>query len=266
MLSGWPKLRNANGMLSGYPRARNSNGMLSGWPRPAGAYADLVLATAGLVGYWKLDEAAGATTARDSSPNGYHMTHTGASITPGASPGLVPGATCTNYASATGASTRRTAGPATTVTDNWTIEAWAAPYALPNPGWAGNGGMIMMNGLNSNGYGLGIGSGGFGSGSGLTVLFGGVSFWYPGYTFPTAGVPYHVAAVRRSGTTSAYVNGVQVGSTTATAPPTPTGYVEIGGYAGDGYQFRGKVGHVAVYNQPLTAAQILAHYTTGLAG
>ena len=263
MLSGWPKLRNANGMLSGYPRLRNSNGMLSGYPRPAGAYADLVLATAGLVGYWKLNEPAGATTARDSSPNGYHMTHTGA-ITPGYSPGLIPGFTATAYAGNSGDRTKITK-PVTTVVDNWAMEAWIT-CTLPQSNWAGEGGMIMQVGTNGNGYGMGIGAGTFGPGSRLYYLRGGIAWHDSGYTLPTSGATYHIVVARVGGTTRFYSNGVEVGSSFASAPSTPATQTDIGGYSADGQQFRGRIGHAAVYAQGLSAAQILAHYNAGLAG
>lgn len=263
MLAGWPKLARIRGNLDGYPVRRNANGSLSGFPRPAGGYSDLILATAGLVGYWKLDDAAGSTQARDSSRNAYHMTHTG-SITPGTSPGLVPGGNCTNYAGMSGDRTKITT-PVTTVTDNWALEAWIN-CVLPQSNWAGQGGVIMHVGTNGNGYGMAIGAGTLGAGSRLYCLRGGLAWQDSTYTLPTSNATYHLVVCRGSGVARFYVNGVQVGTTFSGAPSTPATQTDIGGYQADGQQFRGKIAHVAVYAQALTDAQILKHYTTGLSG
>jgi len=251
MLSGWPKLSRQRGNLDGSPVRLNANGSLSGWPAPsAPPYDKVILATAGLVGYWKLDDASGVAV--DSSGGGRHLTYTG-TPTYGAT-GLVRGFKSTQFS---GSQYATYAGVPTTATDNWTIECWCS---MAVPGQYG----MMYNGLDSNnGYGFSIGST-YGAGSGLVTLLGGVVWGDPAWSFPTNPYTGHIVITRRAGSIRAYSNGVNVGTPFGTAPNTPGSTMTVGRTgAANGMNFVGRLAHNAIYNVSLTDAQILAHYNAG---
>jgi hypothetical protein len=127
---------------------------------------------------------------------------------------------------------------ATTLTDNFGLEAW-----VRSDGAAANG-VIGYNGDTSfGGWGL------FYDMSGLyRVLFGGVTFFG---SAPATTDWTHLAVVRDSGIATFYVNGVPQG-TTGDAPNAPTavpsGGVMIGGNLTGGEFFDGRVDEVRIFS------------------
>jgi hypothetical protein len=134
-------------------------------------------------------------------------------------------------------------------TDNFSMMAWINITSLPQTG------IIMYNGDDSGGYGLSISADWGAAGSELRMLWGGIVWDSSGYTLP-AGKWIHVAAVRESGTTKFYVNGVQTPNTNTTTPYPVNNNFEVGKEPGQARYFNGKVDEPKVYNYALTAAQV----------
>lgn len=151
--------------------------------------------------------------------------------------------------------------PAFTATDNFTLEAWVKPAALPTSAFQ----VIISNGNDAttgsgSGMALGIGSGtSAGGGSKLSVLFNGVQFFDPGLTLPTANQWYHVAVTRRGGTTFAYLDGVEGASTTTVAPnailASGGSALQVGSHRGVS-QFNGQIDEARAWTVGRTQAEI----------
>jgi hypothetical protein len=145
-----------------------------------------------------------------------------------------------------------------TATDNFSYFAVATPRTLPTLG------MFMENGAN-NGLAFGIGQTTDTldtPGSSFNVLFGGVAWFQPGYTF-TVSRTVLAGVVRRAGTLYCYVDGQQVGSTTGSGPGTPTTRTSLGrrsGAGGDQRYFAGRLDSAWVYNRALAADEVWRHY------
>jgi len=150
-------------------------------------------------------------------------------------------------------------------TDNFTLEAYVRPAALPTGGFEtiiNNG---FDNGSTGNGLAVGIGGPGGAGGSQLIVLFSGLQFFDTGFTFPAAGHWYHVAVTRRSGILFAYVDGVQAPNTSTTAPLSPGGSFSVG--AQNGIRFlHGDVDEARAWSVGRTQSQIQAAATSELTG
>nr|MBA3845830.1 hypothetical protein [Planctomycetota bacterium] len=217
----------------------------------------------GLVGYWKLDEGAGATL-RDRSGNGRHCAVVGAPRWIADTPS---GPTFQNPAGmefsggAQGAVGRR---PLIAV-DDWTLAAWMRPSVLPQVE-----AFVVYVGDDNGGYGFSLG----GNGTNNAVLYGlyGQIAWMPtGYTVAAAGVWHHVAMRRSAGTVGFWVDGVQTANTYAATPNAPTDDFTIGyQWNYGGRDFAGAIDDVRVYDRPLTVAEIrnLANgrYAAGASG
>jgi hypothetical protein len=146
--------------------------------------------------------------------------------------------------------------PPTTVTDNWTLEAWVNPANLSQPGF------FMTNGFDDgntgNGYAFGM------SGGKLIGVMGGVTIIDSGYAFPAANQWYHVTMLRDNGTTKFYVNGVQTPNTSSTAPTTPSEF-RIGSEHGIRF-FQGRIDEPTIYTRPLSGNEIQSIFNVGVAG
>ena len=164
-------------------------------------------------------------------------------------------------------STDKVAAPglAFSSTDNFTLEAYVRPAALPTAGFEtiiNNG---FDNGTTGNGLALGIGGPGGAGGSKLIVLLSGLQFFDTGFTLPAAGQWYHVAVTRRSGTTFAYVDGVQAPNTTTATPLAPSGQFTVG--AQNGIRFlNGQVDEARAWDVGRTQLQLQATMNAELAG
>ncbi len=161
-----------------------------------------------------------------------------------------------------GASTIYFGNPPITQTDNWTISVWVSPTSLFQQGTFVCIG--LDNGVNfGNGFQVGIGAGGS-LGDQLQGIFGGTALLPASYTFVASNDPsrpawYHVVMRRAAGTTTFFVDGVQVGSSMAT-PKVPTDDFRVGSVssanAGEGRFFAGSLDEVRVYNRAISDAEI----------
>lgn len=126
-----------------------------------------------------------------------------------------------DFTTFTGAPNRAASGTlAMTATNNYSIQAWIRPSALPQSGFFIQNG--YDNGVSGNGIGFGINNGGGSSGSKLSGVASGVAHMDSGYTFTETTDFHKVDMVRDAGTTKYYVDGVQTGGTSGAAPVTPT--------------------------------------------
>lgn len=148
----------------------------------------------------------------------------------------------------------------TSVTDNFTLEAWVKPNVLSQHGY------FLYNGTDAAGYGFGIGDGTGGSGSKLIGLYGGVAWIPSNYTFSAANQWYHVAMVRSAGTTNFYVNGASYSATSGgtSTPSTPVGYFTVGNQLKTGDRanryFNGPIDEVRVSTSVRSADWIATEY------
>lgn len=143
-------------------------------------------------------------------------------------------------------------------TDNWALEAVVKPATLPQ-----GPGSILSCGNSGAGFAMNVAGGGDSSGSKFTNLLHMREWVDSGYTFGSAGVAYHVAFVRRSGTTYAYVNGEELaGGHTIASPYTPADYTTVGSERGTGggmvRQLLGRVRELRVWNIARSAVEIAA--------
>ena len=226
------------------------------------AYRDEVAAD-GPRGYWRFGDAAGATTAADSSANGTNATYGGGATSGGA--GIVRddgdrGATfdgVDDYVSV--GDTLDFAGTAP-----FSLEAWVNPTAS-DTNWrrifskevtdaAGRQGYLLwmqsQYGLGFERYATGVGHGVSTSGSFVAVT----------------GQPFHVVATYDGAEYRIYIDGKlvnnsrpgsQVSMTDQTAP------LRLGSYSTGGGHFAGMLDEAAVYDRALTADEVLAHYGRG---
>lgn len=211
------------------------------------AYDNIILSTAGLVHYWTLDEAMGASTAADSkgSQNG---ANTG--VTAGFAGLLTDGSTCYSMATS-GSEIDLGAALAYGPSLAHSLELWITrqsasfPYLFSSSNATDSAGTSIWcdgsNQLHYNGLGLGF--------------------------VPTTGTTYHLVWCSDG---SFYVNGVltmTIGTNWAT---NNTGLVHA--YIGrpvdlsNGASWAGDIQKVAWYNVALTATQVRLHYEAGVPG
>ncbi|HYE05978.1 MAG TPA: LamG-like jellyroll fold domain-containing protein, partial [Planctomycetota bacterium] len=201
---------------------------------------------AGLCGYWKMDEGAGATL-RDRSGNGSHCAVFGAPRWIATVPSVPTfrNAAAMEFSGDVGGALG--ARPLVAV-DNWTLAAWIRPSILPQVE-----GTVVYVGDNAGGYGFTVG----GADSTIYGLYGSVAWISSGYTIPTAGIWHHVVMRRSSGTTTFWVDGVQTANTSASAPRSPNDMMAIGYQPGGANrEFVGGIDDVRVYSRALTVAEI----------
>ncbi len=203
---------------------------------------------AGLVGYWKLDDATGAA-ARDSSGSGNHGTLVGVRWS-----GAIPGGTAFDNAACgefDGASTAITATRPLNQVDDWTLAAWVKPTVLPQYN-----GMVVHVGDDAGGFGISVG-GNDNSNPRVFGLYGSVTWIDSGTAIAVAGIWHHVALRRQAGSTSIWVDGVQTAAATNQAPNAPSAAFAIGHQpAYGGRYFQGGIDDVRVYNRPLGDGEI----------
>ena len=239
---------------------------------PAATYQSTVLADSP-VGYWGLNEAAGATSFIDGSGNG----NTGASLGDRAPISGVLGAACTTGASFDGVANNITSdviqvphSASINFINNFSFEAWVkwdgSPgyrIAVSKPG-RDNG---VQNGTSSA---LGVYNG--------VPIFANVTtsgFANTAFTGSTIapGVFHHLVGTFNNGVARIYVNGAFMssgsgGGATLLDAGTPAAlnigreFATLAGLSDRG--FPGVIDEVAVYQSVLTPAQVLAHYNGGL--
>jgi|SRR6185436_10775995 len=255
------------------PVAACPAGRGSGFCRPD--YAQRILADSP-VAYWRLNEAAGSTTAADLSGNGYTGTKAGG-VTFGVASPQPDGSTA---ASSTGVDGSHVAIPATDVSPGGPLAAIQGTSAITIEGWFNATTMTFP----AN-YRLGISFVGQGSSyMGFYDGFVGPTGVHPlaklniggsqqgiGDVGPalTAGTWYLLDATYDGASMKLYENGVQIGTTLSASGTLDLGLGSHGmyivGYVGTGgpYGWNGGMSNVAVYNYALTATQILDHWRIG---
>lgn len=210
------------------------------------AYSDLILATSGLLAYWRLGDASGAAVDSKGSLNG---TVTGATY---GVTGAITGDADKAYSFA-GAGTVKITNDALLQLDTGTIELWFkattgdAFILSKHNAWN-----IYLNGTNLAFYVAGVGM----KDSGVAV---------------TDGNWHHAALVFDSGVsngTTLYLDGVGVKTDTLTVLSHFTSGVVIGATRDDTPEsyFTGSIDEVALYSSKLSGATITAHYTLGVNG
>ena len=226
--------------------------------------------SSGLVGWWKMDDGSGSSTAADSSGNGSTGTlvnFTDTSFQSQWGVGLIGGALFFN---GDGASSNLVAVPSLgtsapamldfNASPVFTLSAWvqAAPTqtneaAIIAKGTGAGGEQYVLE-LNGNNYRFFVRDTNFVS-YGISSTTAANGFWQ------------HVAGVvnATNGTMSLYVNGLLVGSSVAPSSLLATNHeVSIGnrqsGTAGYNFPFTGAIDDVRIYSRDLTAADVYALY------
>lgn len=214
-------------------------------------YSEVILATSGIAGYWKLDET-GGTTATDDQGS-IDLTYAGdftldqTAVADGKS--VLFGNSGGNEGKASSATVP------TAATNTVTLQAWIVCNDVTVSEQ-----VILSNGNDdTNGYALVI-SGNATTNGRLYALRGGVAWHDTGFQMVT-GKTYHVAlAIDGSNVARVYVNAVQVASISSFNPNAPSGLFTIsGGNAGTRY-FKGRIDEVAVYTAALSQATLLSHH------
>jgi hypothetical protein len=225
-------------------------------------YSDAILATSGLVGYWRLDETTG-TVADDSSSGNRDGTING-------SPTL-------------GATSILPYGGGTAIDFDGTDDYVTIPYAAAlNPAsfsvecWArvdGGAGtfrtVLSTRDVNTRGYVI------YATNTDKWAFYVGrasSNSWYEGITATdaTIGNVYHIVGTYDAGTTTAktYINGVEVlsGAVTGGLDPNTARALQIGVGVNEtplSFWFNGVIDEVAIYNVALSAGTVEAHYDLG---
>jgi hypothetical protein len=215
--------------------------------------------TDGPVGWWRLNEAPGATTAADSSVNGNDGAYSAVGLTPG-QPGLFGGEDAVLF---DGSGPGRVTVPNSPTLNptHVTIEAlvrWDGPNGFQQ--------RILEKSFTLFGhfamYGLSIGDDGL---LHFEIRAGGGHSFFTGAAVIPTGTATHVAATYDGATMTTYVNGVLDAQAPATFPGNlqPSGNsVGIGNQVERDRAFKGLLDEVVVYPAALSAARIAAHHNT----
>ena len=203
------------------------------------------------VGYWPLDERSGTTI--DDKVSATDLILSGGAALAAAS-ALDEARTGIDFDGTTGTASRASA--VSSLTNNFTIEAWFRADALPS---AGSYALFAYNGTETAGWGIGLDSNGA-----LVARYGSVN-WLVASATVKPGTYHHAALVRSAGTATLYLDGTAYTPTNATSTPgTPGAAFSIGREdATAGRYFNGVVDDVAVYGSALSGTRIAAHASAG---
>lgn len=220
------------------------------------------------VAYWRLNEASGATTAVDSSGNGYNATYSGTQTL--GNSGAIYGDSAT-AASSAGAATNyiasATGGASIPIgSSSRTVEAWIYPTSLTDKGTilqisssSVGGGTFLVTQLfysgNSTYY---LISDGVNIGNNVSTAAGNIAplnAWSH-VVFSTAGTTW-----------TYWLNGTQMATgTLGVTLNTVNADVRIGNRFDFDQPFAGRIQEVAIYDYPLTSQQVYNHYQAGKNG
>lgn len=225
---------------------------------PIDRYKSLILATSGLVAYWRLGDS--GTTAVDSSGNGNNGTDSG-SVTRGVS-GLIAssGDKARTYS---GGYTDCGAGSTLNLVNDLTVGAWINASSLPTS--LGVGKWIVGKDTNTGrSYSFGLYHDG--ASAKLSLQINGTG------TFSTtsiqSGTVCYVAATRSGSTITYYLNAQSIGSATDGTALNVTGtHLRIGEREYPSFEepFSGTIDEVAIYSRALSASEIAVRYAAGIA-
>jgi hypothetical protein len=148
--------------------------------------------------------------------------------------------------------------PPLTQVDNWSLVAWVNPKSLDQIGIAV--GLGYDDGHTGNGYSLGIAGVNLTPGNQLYSIFGNISGFPGGFTFPSINEWYQIVMLRDSGTTKFFVNGVLTSNSTTTTPLVPTAF-RIGSNTGVRF-FDGAIDDVRIYSRALSSNDVAQLYAS----
>jgi hypothetical protein len=220
-------------------------------PTPTGYSAAVTADTP--VSYWRLGEASGtaAADARGANPGTYLGS-------PALGAGSLLATDSTNKAVAFDGSNdavRVADSNSLDLTNAMTVEAWIKPNLLPASGqFASVVTKAESYSIQFNGPRLEF-----------TVMQNGIRkrLQAPAGAV-VSGQTYHVVATFNGTTQRLYLNGTEVANAALAGAATVTpSTLDIGSWDGGSELFNGVIDDVAVYNQPLTAARVGAHYSAG---
>jgi len=205
------------------------------------------------IAYWRLNDS--GATAVDSSPSGFNQTiASGALVLQGNIVGAndVGG---NSMLSSTNGIIPQFANAAFDLLSGWTVECWCRPTSTP-----GSFGLISDYYDGTNVYFSLSGD----SGQPFAGLFNSGA-WYRVYwsTALSNGTTYYIVGTYDGTTVRLYINGSLVGSTAAPAISASGTRKCSVGIRWDGNYFTGDIQAAAVYNFPLSASRIAAHYAAG---
>lgn len=212
-------------------------------PPPPSAYRDAVLATPGLVSYWRLGERTGAVAIDENAAN--PGTYGGA-FTLG-DPGALTGDpdTSAGFDGATGEMTAPAGGPGAAGTLEGWVD-WRAGVAVLRDHTAGGGWILAYD-----------------NGGGLSYRVGGTTFNTGRAVTSVQGAWHYVAVTKNGGSASFYLDGALIHSASGagtTAPVMPWHVMRNGTYA---QYAQGHADEVAVYSVALPATTITQHWNAG---
>ncbi len=214
-------------------------------------YASMLVADSAAA-YWRLGEAAGATTTADNSGNGHVGTVVGSPL--GAEGVFGPGFDMAMTLTASSGSYVEIPDAAVFNAPQFTVEAW----------------IMAESGISSFDAVINKSSNtGFNDGYGIYYYNGNIQFFVDQYNLTNDAkgpLPLnewtHVTATFDGGTARLYVNGQLAGERTGiTLDPTTTP-IEIGRGRNSAYEWSGRIDEVAYYDSVLSESTILAHANT----
>jgi fibronectin type 3 domain-containing protein len=217
-------------------------------PPPGDPYRTAVMATSGLVSYWRLGETSGTSAVDEVRGNNGHYLGGPTLGLPGASAAL---GTAVGFDGADDELTVR--GNGLTLTTTGSLEGWFR--------WE-SGNALLRDSTTTNGWTLA-----FDQNGSLGYRAGGTTFVT---TVPTAGVRdgtwHHLVLTKSRATTGLFIDGIRVhtGSGAANATTAPPWHVMRNGTT-TGFS-RGRADEIAIYNSALSPTTVAAHHTAGLAG
>lgn len=228
-------------------------------------YSDAIRATSGLLSYWRLGEAAGATTAVDEQAAAANGTYTNGPAL--AQPGLIQGDP-DKAVGFDGVNEHVSVGNRHAVPNNqaFTAEAWVKPAAEPagtvyprivsreDTALAGYR-MIMNHSTDTDWPNRFVCE---------RKNTAGVFNYATGTTQAQNGVRYRVACTYDGTTLKLFVNGTQEASVSSpVALPNDSSSMRIGAAANSFRYWPGTIDEVAFYNRALTATENASHYAAG---
>ncbi len=222
---------------------------------PTDAYGAVVLAD-NPVAYWRMNEASG--TVLHDYAGGYNGSYAGGFTL--AQPGISSNGLSVLFDGKIGGAVVPYAAALNTT--KFTVECWALATAAMSAS-GGYGTVVESRAATTTGwtvYGVG------GSPDTWHLFLGGTSGWNDKSAGPMASGQWnHVVGTFDGANWVNYVNGVKTVTSTWTYTPNTSYALYIGNLFG-AYYWPGYITEIAVYNTPLTADQVLSHYTLATAG
>lgn len=216
-------------------------------------YAKQIISEAGLLGYWRMNAAAG-TTETDRSGNSHDGTHTG-TFTLNQGGAIADGGAAVQYSASNGYLALGSVA-ALRPTATFSIEAWINLNPTVFPDGATNWILYDWQVFNASGTIFRV-DGGTGKLQAVTNQAGANTSAF-NTTALTKNAWYHVVFTFDGTTGRFYLNGVADGNAAFTAPVLAANNVFI---SRDSQGFVGSMDEVAIYSVVLTPAQVLAHYS-----